>query len=220
MCLEIVRPRNVALLVLLYVALLISVGSIAYSLASGTTTREVSKTSADGAIEKTSEVVTEGRIKNFATLFGVGIAAISGLFAFGFSVFTVYQNNRQQTHLQTLTITLPGRIEAYTHLWQAALGYYRELALLDSGRWNRRCFDNAETVMTKAEGSGIYVAPSHLELWRDFWDKAHFLGERANNLTDSATQAEYWRMNVKNLADCLEDFETVAQLELKSPNID
>jgi len=166
--------------------------------------------------------------KNFYSLVGVGIAAVTGITGVWVSVRNAGKQASLSKELETLKSELGRDLErvkavleksipAYGTLYAAASRYYRSLAPLETGNFNLDVIEDAETNMKLAEGDTLFVIGDYVTQWRHFWQMARAMKEEVNKgVVAPEARKEFWRRHAKPLGDALNGLKHIADRVLRS----
>lgn len=150
--------------------------------------------------------------KNFATIAGVGAAAVAGLISTWVSFRNLDAQARTSRDLEQVKQVLAHSIPAYGVLFAAASKYYRCLAPLETGQLDRGIVEGAEEGMKQAEGDTLFVSDDFLSHWQGFWTHARYLKEMAHaDATTDEDRKKLWAAKCKALAWDLKSMRNVAQ---------
>ncbi len=120
--------------------------------------------------------------------------------------------NSLQRQIEILKIITPLEISAYLELYSAAANYYRALAPLETGEWNANRAEKAEEMMVKAEATSVFIqVDAHKVFWRDIWQDARIIVEKAKLYSNAEGWNQVWREEVYTFGQDLRRFEEAAK---------
>ncbi len=155
--------------------------------------------------------------KNFYSLAGVGVAAVSGIMGAWASFRNLAAQAKTSLDLERMKKVLEKSIPAYGSLFAAANTYYRALAPLETGSFSLDVIEIAEAKMKEAEGESLFVSDEYANVWNDFWQQARYTKEKVNkDLHTVEDRKKFWNEASKILAQALSEMRRLGQTHIQS----
>lgn len=156
---------------------------------------------------------------DFAKTAAVGANLLTSLLTAAITLLVMVEQNRAARDLEYLKTNLAKDVEyvkrtlseeakAYAALNSAAITYYYVLANLEKGVFNTSSLETAEADMTRAASALDVIQKLHKDQWNDFWQRAHFIAEKANLIKgDPEALRALWADQVRMLGTLLQRFQ-------------
>ncbi|VTR94755.1 unnamed protein product [Gemmata massiliana] len=149
--------------------------------------------------------------KNFYSLVGVGIAAVSGIIGVWVSFRNLAAQAKTSVDVERVKKSLEKSVPAYGNLFASASRYYRSLAPLETGNFNIEVIENSEGKMKDVEGEIVFVDNDYEKLWFDFWQEARYIKEQSSKPLSPEERKHLWSVYVKSLSARLNKMKEVAK---------